>query len=128
MKNKSKKKTDDRNYLDFVPVYNEKYPFDINEDGSVIIKVENKGVFNKIAQVVFKKPRISQIHLDEMGNFIWPNIDGKRSIYDIAVLVKEHFKEKADPLYPRIVQYFKTLESYGFIKFSDTLSQDNTKE
>ena len=59
--------------------------------------VENKGVFNKIEQVVFKKPRISKIHLDEMGNFIWPYIDGARTIYDISELVHEHFGDKAEP-------------------------------
>ena len=83
MKTKSKKaKAESANYLDYVPMHNEdKYPFQTDDNGAVTIMVENKGVFNKIAQVVFRKPRISKIHLDEMGNFIWPYIDGARTIY-----------------------------------------------
>ena len=69
-----------------------------------------------MAQTLFNKPKVSQIHLDEMGNFIWPLMDGKRTVYDISQLVKEEFGEKAEPLYNRLVQYVRNLESYGFIK------------
>ena len=73
---KKTSKKDLRNYLDFIPVHHEQYSYTVSDNGAVTVYVENKGVFNKIAQVVFKKPRISQIHLDEMGNFIWCNITG----------------------------------------------------
>ena len=55
MKTKSKKaKAESANYLDYVPMHNEdKYPFQTDDNGAVTIMVENKGVFNKIAQVVF---------------------------------------------------------------------------
>ncbi|MDO4490885.1 MAG: PqqD family protein [Lachnospiraceae bacterium] len=108
------------NYLDFVPVHNPEYEYKIDEEGRVTILQENKGLFNKIAQMFFKKPRISNIHLDEMGNFLWPLMDGKRSIMDLSVLVKEEFGEKAEPLYNRLVQYVKTLEAYGFISVEKT--------
>lgn len=114
----SKKKSSE-NYLDYIPVHNDEYKSEMSEDGSITIFVENKGVFNRAAQLLLKKPKVSQIHLDEMGNFIWPLIDGKRNIYDISVLVKEHFGDKAEPLYNRLVQYMKIMESYGFIKFSN---------
>jgi|GEM_PF-1169678 len=59
MKTKSKKaKAESANYLDYVPMHNEdKYPFQTDDNGAVTIMVENKGVFNKIAQVVFRKPK-----------------------------------------------------------------------
>ena len=110
---KKTSKKDLRNYLDFIPVHHEQYSYTVSDNGAVTVYVENKGVFNKIAQVVFKKPRISQIHLDEMGNFIWPLMDGKNTVYDIAEQVKAHFGEKAEPLYNRLVQYMRNLESYG---------------
>ena len=116
---KKTSKKDLRNYLDFIPVHHEQYSYTVSDNGAVTVYVENKGVFNKIAQVVFKKPRISQIHLDEMGNFIWPLIDKKNTAYDIAEQVKAHFGEKAEPLYNRLVQYMRNLESYGFIRFKE---------
>mgnify|MGYP003506606263 CR=1 FL=1 len=113
MKNKRKNAP---NYLDFIPRHNEKYPWEIDEQGVVTIFVENKGVFNRIAQKFFNKPEVSQIHLEEMGSFIWPLIDGERSIMAIGESVKEYFGEDAEPLYPRLAQYIKDLESYDFIK------------
>lgn len=113
---KKNKKTISGNYLDYIPVYNEKYKSEIDDTGEVTIFIENTGVFNKIAQKLLKKPKTTQIHLDEMGNFIWPLIDGKRSILDISKLVSEEFGEKAEPLYNRLVQYIRNLESYEFIK------------
>lgn len=112
----SKKDTVPGNYLDYIPEPDDTCRYKISEEGRVTIFVENRGVFHWIAQRLFHRPRISQIHLDEMGNFIWPLMDGKRTIQDIALLVKEEFGEKAEPLYNRLVQYMRNLESYGFVK------------
>ena len=71
---------------------------------------------NKIAQVLFKKPKVSYIHLDEMGSFIWQHIDGESDIIKIGESVKDHFGEKAEPLYERLAKYIQTLEAYKFIK------------
>lgn len=105
-----------KNYLDFIPVRNVQYSWEKDEQGNIIIFVENKGLFNRIAQTLFKKPKVSQIHLEEMGNFIWPLINGERSVFEIAELVHGEFGDKAEPLYNRLVSYMQTLESYGFIQ------------
>ena len=86
-------------------------------DFDAVINTNLKGAFNTIAQKLFNKPRYTKIHLDENGTFIWPLIDGKKTVTDIAALVKEEFGEKAEPLYPRIVKYFQIMESYHFINF-----------
>lgn len=104
------------NYLDYIPIYAKELKYEVT-DGKVTIFQDNTGLFNRIAQKIWKKPAVTQIHLDEMGNFIWPHINGQNSIMDIAALIKEEFGEKAEPLYNRVVQYFKTLVSYGFIEY-----------
>lgn len=113
-----KKKNDLRNYLEFIPERSEFLTWNTDEKGIVTLDVENKGVFNTIAQTLFKKPRISHIHLDELGSFVWPLIDGKTDITALGVLVKEEFGEKAEPLYPRLAKFFQVLESYHFIKLN----------
>lgn len=110
------KKQQSPNYLDFIPIHNEKHTWDTDEQGMVTIYIENKGVFHRFAQKFFDKPKVSQIHLEEMGSFIWPLIDGERSIMIIGELVDEHFGEDAQPLYPRLVQYIKMLENTDLIK------------
>lgn len=46
-------------------------------------------------------------------------MDGEKDILAISALIKEEFGEKAEPLYNRVVQYFKTLVSYGFVEFTN---------
>lgn len=111
-----RKKAISKNYLELIPRPSNKYSSMIDEQGAVTILQENKGLFHWLAQKMFQKPRISQIHLDDMGNFIWPLMDGEHSVNEIAVLVREKFGEKAEPLYPRLVQYFRNLERYGFVE------------
>lgn len=117
MRNKRKKEGSDINYLDLIPRRNEalKWHRDLKE--RVILEIENTGIMNTIAQRVFNKPRFTKVHLDAQGTFIWPLIDGEKTVADIAALVKEEFGEKAEPLYPRIVKYFQIVESYNFIEF-----------
>jgi hypothetical protein len=109
-----KNKKQPENYLDKIPVKAE-IEWDNDEKGNVTLHVENKGLMNKIAQLIFRKPKVSYIHLDEMGNFIWPLIDGEKTVLEIGEYVKEHFGDKAEPLYERLSQYINTLEMYKFI-------------
>ncbi len=106
-----------KNYLEKIPYR----PLEINwkedEKGIITLEIENRGFMNKVAQKLFHKPKISYIHLDEMGSFIWPLLDGEKSIMDIGPLVEEHFGEKSHPLYERLAKYFMILDSYGFVKW-----------
>jgi hypothetical protein len=105
------------NYLDKIPTHNVSLNWTSNEKGEITLEVENTGFANKLAQLILKKPKISFIHLDEMGNFIWPLIDGETNVYNLGKLVKEHFGDKSEPLYERLAQYLQTLESYGLINW-----------
>jgi hypothetical protein len=114
---KKKKEIISKNYLELIPVRNPEISWKSGEDGLVTLEITNKGAFNKIAQTLFKKPKISYVHLDENGSFVWPLIDGENDIIKIGEAVKEHFGEKAEPLYERLAKFFKILESYKFISF-----------
>lgn len=113
-----KNKKTNENYLSRIPKRNEDISFKEDEKGVITLEIENKGIMNRICQKLLKKPKISYIHLDEMGSFVWPLINGEKDITEIGKLVEEHFGDKANPLYERLAQYFKILESYGFIKFN----------
>ncbi len=102
------------NYLERVPVRNEQINWEM-KDNKVNLLIENKGFFNRVAQSIFNKPKISYVHLDEMGSFVWPLIDGTRNIIQIGKLVEEHFGAAANPLYERLAKFFQILESYHFI-------------
>ncbi len=108
------------NYLDHVPKINRKW--ELLEDGMVEITVENKGMFNTIAQKIFKKPRYSFIKLDSYGSCVWQQIDGTRTIYEIGQILKETHKKAADQLYERLSTFFGILERNHYIVF---INQDN---
>ena len=110
-----KKKNTEENYLERIPVRSDNLPWKTDENGFVTVEVENKGAMNKIAQKFFKKPKISYIHLDKNGSFIWPLIDGEKSILEIGKYVEKEFGEEANPLYERLAQFFRILENNNFI-------------
>ena len=114
---KRKKEVISENYLDRRPVRASHLRWSQNDSGLVTLDIDNKGLFNKIAQKLFKKPPVSHIHLDEMGSFLWPLLDGQKSIFELGKDVDEHFGEKAHPLYERLAKYFQILDSYHFIEW-----------
>lgn len=105
------------NYLEKVPQRNPAISWSCDDSGAVTLEIVNKGVFHRLAQILLKKPKISYVHLDKNGSFVWPLIDGERDLIAIGALVHEHFGEQAEPLYERLATFFRILESYGFIRW-----------
>lgn len=105
------------NYLEKIPHKNAEINWTVDSENIVTLEIENKGFYKRLTQKLLKKPKITYIHLDETGSFIWPLIDGETDIITLGEKVKAHFGEKAEPLYERLSQYIKTLESCKFITF-----------
>ena len=102
------------NYLERIPVHPSRFSF-TEEDKKVTFHIENKGFFKRLTQLLIKKPKVSHIHLDELGSFIWLQIDGERSLAEIGKILEREFGDKAKPTYERLSKFFYMLESYKFI-------------
>lgn len=113
------RKKQKKNYLELIPERAGQIAWETGEDGIVVLQVENTGVFNRIAQKLFKRPRYTKVHMDRYGSFLWPLIDGEKTVLELADLQKQAFGEEVEPLYPRIVKYFQIVESYHFIRFKN---------
>lgn len=111
------KKKVSENYLERCPVRSSYLTWTQSEEGKVTLEIENTGFFNRIAQKLFGRPKITYVHLDSFGSFVWNQIDGERNIIQLGVFVKENFGEEAEPLYERLAKFFQILESYNFITF-----------
>lgn len=107
------------NYLDKIPVRNEAFNWSVDEEGIVTLEVPNKGVFHFLAQKLLKKPPITYVHLDALGSFIWPILDGVLDVHELGKKVDEQFGEDAHPLYERLIKYFQILESYKFLTWKE---------
>ena len=122
MKHKKKNK---QNYLDYVPKHNLLFSYTIKENDRVEIRVANRGVFDRIAQVLFKYPKYSYIELDEFGTFMWQQIDGEKTIFEICLLFKDRFGKEAEPLFEKAAKFFWILHKKTFIVYENKCKSDN---
>lgn len=104
------------NYLDYVPMANPKNNWD-EKNGVVTIHMIHRGFYAKIAQKFFHTPRVSNINLDGYGSFLWKQIDGEKTVGQLAELMKAEFGKDAEPLYDRLVKYVQILRNNEFILF-----------
>lgn len=104
-----------QNLLDFIPKHNSLISYTVDKKGIVTLEVKNRGFYNRVAQIFFKRPKVSFITLEEFGSFIWQQIDGEKTVMEIADKVKEEFGQKAEPLYERLGQYMTTLRRCDYI-------------
>ncbi|WP_066459292.1 PqqD family protein [Anaerotruncus rubiinfantis] len=102
-----------QNLLDFIPT--RAFSFQQQENGLVTVTVPHTGFFDRLAQLLFHKPTQSLISLDEFGSFIWLQIDGQRTVYEIGLLVQKQFGKAAEPLFERLSTFFITLRQNRFI-------------
>ena len=112
----SKKQTD---YGRLRPSRSDAIAWSADENGIVTLDIENKGVFNRIFQLILKKPKVSHIHLDELGSFVWKSIDGERSVEELCELVEMELGELAHPTGERLVKFLEILKEYKFITMNE---------
>ena len=91
-----------------------KFKWRTDEHGVVTLEIENKGFFKRILGL----PLVSMVCLDELGSFVWQQIDGNINIEEIGRRVEERFGERSNPVYERLMKYFKILRSYHFIDWN----------
>ena len=104
-------------YMNHVALYNDKLEWQISENGYVNLTIENKGIYNKIAQKLFRKPRYTNIELDCYGSRLWLYIDGKRTVYDIFMKMTNAFPDEEN-MYERVNRFVAILQKNSFIKIA----------
>lgn len=109
------KKLKEENYLDYVFEKNPAYSWREKEDGIVVVEVEWKGFYNRIAQKVFKKPSKSEIALDKLGSFVWKQFDGKRDLYEVSEIMKKEFGKDIEPVYERLFKFVEIMRDNKFV-------------
>jgi len=66
-----------------------------------------------------KRTPETKLELDERCSTVWKYIDGNRTVYDIAKLMAETYKENVDGELYRLVTYLKYISKRGWIKFKE---------
>ena len=114
MKNNKKYRVSE-NFMDTVYAPADNIPYSENDKGMTVLKVENKGFFNFIAQKLFHRPRFSHISLDKYGTVLWKSLNGKQSVSDICRIMNEAFPEEKDRMLDRTIHFLRILAVNKFI-------------
>ncbi|HAR85741.1 MAG TPA: PqqD family protein [Clostridium sp.] len=89
------------------------------KDGKVIIHIKVTDPVKKFLAWMVKRTPETKLELDERCSTVWKYIDGKRTVYDIAKLMAETYKENVDGELYRLVTYLKYISKRGWIKFKE---------
>jgi hypothetical protein len=90
--------------------------FSVTNDGRVILKLQINPVKMLMGQLVNKLP-LSILELDELSSSAWLNMDGKRSILDIAHLQRKKTGDDIDASAKRLIQFIRYIAHKGWIRF-----------
>ena len=90
---------------------------DSPEDDRAILLIPRfrRGLLAKYIQPRLKKP-YHKVRLDEVGTFVWRQIDGVSTVDNISIAMKHHFGEKVEPVVDRLVQFLSTMFRHKFIE------------
>ena len=108
------KKNKNNNYLDFIPVRNPKIEFETSEKGQVTLFIEWKGFYHKIAQRIFRRPRVSDIKLDTYGSFVWLSIDDCKDVHQLSKDMDAKFPGMEKSL-SRLIKFLEILHDHKLI-------------
>jgi hypothetical protein len=112
----AKKKKVSQNYMDAVYEVKEGLVWRKKENGLVELDMVHKGVYNKIAQKFFHRPKVSHIALDDYGTALWEALDGTNTVFELVHIMQERFPGEQDRMLQRVISFMGTLERTGFIQ------------
>lgn len=112
-KNKKNDKKKDDNFLLYVPEIKHK-TWEVKSDSVYLIFYHNKFI-EKTIRWLFKKQKTSDLKLDPRGSTVWLNIDGKKTVYDLAKILSDKFGEEINDSQQRTILYVRYLMRRGWI-------------
>jgi hypothetical protein len=112
------------NLLDLVPVRSPDFSFVIREQPALEVKPREPGAAGTVSVSI---PRFRgrfgtqvcnlahirpdfDLNLDAYGSFVWLLIDGKTTVRELGLELKEEYGEKVEPLYGRLAHFLSLLE------------------
>lgn len=109
----------DENFLDLIPVRNPNLEYYENKRGLIVLTVPNVGVFDKLVQKLYAKPKVTKIHMDDYSSYVWKGINGKRDVHELGKYLKRKYGDEAEPLYERLVQFIQILKDNKYVGLLD---------
>ena len=114
---------DKYNFVLYIPeiIYQK---FRVTDTGTVILNFKINPAKKLLGRLVNREPA-STLELDELSSSVWLNMDGTRSILDIARIQSKKTGDDIDEAARRIVQFMRYIANRGWIKFKLAEHQTN---
>lgn len=113
-----KKQQNQVNLFDIIPIRN--YESEILENGRVNILIPK---FTNKFLSEFLMPRLRhpfiKVNLDEIGSTVWLEIDGKKTVNEIAQTLENKFGEKIQPIEERLSKFISQMIYHKFISYKE---------
>lgn len=85
--------------------------YETSSEGLItVLEAQDKTIQKIFRKLGFKIPQYKKTQLDKYSSFVFLQIDGKQSIFDIATKMKEEFGEDAEPVYERLMLFLDYIE------------------
>jgi len=104
------------NYLEMHPFRLYEHIFRDDNLVDVLVPRFTSKLAKKLILPKMRNPYI-RANLDELGSFLWLNIDGETKVSDLVNKMKEKFAEKVEPATERVLLFLTQLYNAGFIDF-----------
>jgi len=106
---------DKYNFVLYIPEIKHQ-DFRVTTSGRVILELKINPVKMLMGKLVNRTP-LSTLELDELSSSAWLNMDGTRSILEIARIQSKTTGDDIDEAARRIVQFMRYIANRGWIKF-----------
>jgi len=113
-----KGKKADVNLLDLVPRRTAEHEIDDARIVTILMQRFRNRHLERLFVPRFRSKYI-RIKLDEIGSEVWLLCDGRRSVGEIASLMREKFNERIEPCTNRLAVFFGQLERARFIDYAN---------
>ncbi len=121
---KKKEEVSPVNLLTLVPQHSSEWREE--KDGKItLLKPKFKTPFLQRKLSRFLRQPQYEIRLDEIGSFVWRQIDGKRTIREIGELLHREFGEKVEPPVERLGEFIRILDHGEFVTFKSSEGEQN---
>lgn len=107
--------TSKNNFMLYIP--NKKHEKWEVKNNKVYLIFEHNKCIEKLIRWLFKRSKISDIELDEIGTKVWFLINGNNTIYTIGQKLLEEYGNECEPVYDRLIMYLGYLNRKGWIKY-----------
>lgn len=120
---KNRSKNESANVMEMIPV--PQCETKVNSDDDTIDLLMPRFKSSWLSRLVppKKEPNI-QIHLDKTGTIFWQNVDGKRTVFEIAEKMLSEMPEEMENGVERVGLFAQTLYRQEFITLKDPGDED----